>query len=147
MTFLNQALAIGAAAFLIPLVIHILNRRRFRAVEWGAMHLVESIIKVNQRWFQFEQWILLFVRCAITPGRTAGGRTRPVRPALVRGTAPPALAPRLRQRFEVDRPSLPAVQDAGSISSHGQRRSDSRSSTAMAETSSPNVPSRRPHAT
>ena len=47
MTLLNQILAFGAAAFLIPLVIHILNRRRFRSVEWGAMHLLESVLKVN----------------------------------------------------------------------------------------------------
>ncbi len=44
MTFLNLALAFGAAALLIPLVIHILNRSRFRTVQWGAMHLLEAVI-------------------------------------------------------------------------------------------------------
>lgn len=33
MTFLNGALAFGALAFVIPLIIHILNRSRFRTVE------------------------------------------------------------------------------------------------------------------
>lgn len=65
MTFLNQALAFGAAALLIPLVIHLLNRSRFRTVQWGAMHLLEAVINVNHKRFQLEQWILLMVRCAI----------------------------------------------------------------------------------
>lgn len=65
MTFLNSLLLIGAAAFLVPLIIHILNRSRFKTVEWGAMHLLESVIKVNHRRFQIEQIILLIIRCLI----------------------------------------------------------------------------------
>ena len=65
MTFLNGALAFGTLAFLIPLIIHILNRSRFRTVEWGAMHLLESVIKVNHKRFRIDQLILLLVRCAI----------------------------------------------------------------------------------
>ena len=65
MTFLNGLLAFGAAAFVVPLVIHLLNRSRFRTIRWGAMHLLESVIRVNNRRIQFEQLILLLVRCAI----------------------------------------------------------------------------------
>ena len=65
MTFLNPALAFGALAFLIPLAIHILNRSRFKTIEWGAMHLLESVIKVNHKRFRLDQLILLLVRCLI----------------------------------------------------------------------------------
>ncbi|WP_162006786.1 BatA domain-containing protein [Roseimaritima sediminicola] len=65
MTFLNGALAFGALAFAIPLLIHLLNRSRFQTVDWGAMHLLESVIRVNQRRFQLQQWVLLAIRCAI----------------------------------------------------------------------------------
>lgn len=65
MTFLNDALVFGAVAAAIPIILHILNRSRFRQVEWGAMHLLESVVKVNHKRFRFEQWILLLVRCAI----------------------------------------------------------------------------------
>ncbi len=65
MTFLNGALAFGAIAAAIPIILHILNRSKFRQVEWGAMHLLESVVKVNHKRFQFEQWILLAIRCAI----------------------------------------------------------------------------------
>ncbi|MFP6901963.1 MAG: BatA domain-containing protein [Opitutales bacterium] len=65
MTFLNFALAFGAAAVVIPLIIHIFNRSRFRIVNWGAMHLLESVLRVNRRQIQLEQIILLIIRCAI----------------------------------------------------------------------------------
>lgn len=65
MTYLNQGLIFGAAAFAIPLIIHILNRSRFKTVEWGAMHLLDSVIKVNHKRFRIDQLILLLVRCAI----------------------------------------------------------------------------------
>ncbi len=65
MTFLNVALAFGAAAVVIPVLIHIFNRSRFKIVNWGAMHLLESVLRVNRRQVQLEQIILLIIRCAI----------------------------------------------------------------------------------
>ncbi len=65
MTFLNGALAFGAAAFAIPLIIHLLNRSRFRTIPWGAMHLLEAVVRVNTRRLRIEQLILLAVRCSI----------------------------------------------------------------------------------
>ena len=57
MNFLNLGLALGAAAFLIPLLIHIFNRSRFRVVQWGAMHLLESVLRVSRKQVQLEQII------------------------------------------------------------------------------------------
>jgi hypothetical protein len=65
MNFLNVSLAMGAAAVLVPLIIHIFNRSRFKVVNWGAMHLLESVIRVNRKQVQLEQLILLLIRCAI----------------------------------------------------------------------------------
>ena len=65
MTFLNGALALGAAAFAIPLIIHLLNRSRFRTIPWGAMHLLEAVVRVNSKRLRVEQLILLAIRCAI----------------------------------------------------------------------------------
>ena len=77
MNFSNTPLAFGALAFAIPLIIHILNRSRFRTVDWGAMHLLESVIKVNHKRFRIEQLILLLVRCAI-PALLAFALARPI---------------------------------------------------------------------
>ncbi len=65
MTFLNVTLAIGAAASGIPVVIHLLNRRRFDVVRWGAMHLITPILRTNRRRIRLEQLILLLMRMAI----------------------------------------------------------------------------------
>ena len=65
MTFLNGILAFGAIAALVPLLIHIFNRSRFKVVAWGAIHLLESVLRKNRRQIQLEQLILLLIRCAI----------------------------------------------------------------------------------
>lgn len=103
MTFLNQILAFGAAAFTIPLVIHILNRSRFKTVEWGAMHLLESVIKVNHRRFQIEQLILLLIRCAI-PILLAMCLARPVLTGAtaLEGDAPVSLVVVLDTSYSMD---------------------------------------------
>ena len=65
MTFINGILLIGAAACAIPILIHLFNRSKFRVIKWGAIHLLESVIRVNRKRIQIEQFILLLVRCAI----------------------------------------------------------------------------------
>lgn len=103
MTFLNQVLVFGAAAFAIPLIIHILNRSRFRTVEWGAMHLLESVIKVNHRRFRIDQLILLLVRCSI-PVLLALCLARPVLTgsATLEGDAPVSLMVLLDTSYSMD---------------------------------------------
>ncbi len=109
MTFLNRALVFGAAALLIPLVIHILNRSRFRTVEWGAMHLLDSVIKVNHKRFRIDQLILLLIRCAI-PVLLALCLARPVLTGsrLLEGDAPVSLVILLDTSYSMD-----AVDPAG----------------------------------
>ena len=47
-SFLNGALALGALTALVPLVIHLFNRSRFKVIKWGASHLLESVIRKPQ---------------------------------------------------------------------------------------------------
>lgn len=103
MTFLNGALAFGALAALIPIILHILNRSKFRQVEWGAMHLLESVVNVNHKRFQFEQWILLAVRCAI-PILLALCLARPVLTGskMLAGDAPVSLVILLDTSYSMD---------------------------------------------
>lgn len=65
MTLVNSLLALGALAFTIPLAIHLLYRSRFVTVEWGAMHLLEGVVRVNRRRLQWSHWLLLLLRCLI----------------------------------------------------------------------------------
>lgn len=65
MTFLNAILSLGALAFTIPLAIHLLFRNRFRTVDWGAMHLLDSVVRINHRRIELLQILLLLLRCLI----------------------------------------------------------------------------------
>lgn len=77
MGFLNAVLLLGAIAFLVPLVIHLLNRSRFQTVDWGAMHLLESVALQNAKKIQWQALLLLLVRCAI-PILLALAMARPI---------------------------------------------------------------------
>lgn len=65
MSFLNSILLAGAAAFTIPLIIHLLNRRRVHTIQWGAMHLLQQALNLRRRNLNVEQKLLLLTRIAI----------------------------------------------------------------------------------
>ena len=65
MTFLNVALITGVLAFNIPLIIHLLNRSKFKTVKWGAMHLLAPVVRTNRKRIRLEQLLLLLVRAMI----------------------------------------------------------------------------------
>ena len=77
MSFLNAALLSGVAALAIPIIIHLFHKSRFKVVKWGAMHLLEAVLRTNQRRVKIEQWILLAIRCAI-PALLALAMARPI---------------------------------------------------------------------
>ena len=58
MNFLNQALLFGFFAVSIPIIIHLLNRRRFRKVRWAAMKFLQVSVEKNQRRMKVEDLIL-----------------------------------------------------------------------------------------
>src|SRR5437764_8579890 len=63
--FANPALVGGALAGSIPVVIHLLNKQRFKKVIWGAMHWLWASYKKSQRRLQIEQLILLLIRILV----------------------------------------------------------------------------------
>jgi hypothetical protein len=63
--FLSPLLAWGMLLGIIPIVIHLLNRRRFRRVEWAPMRHLRLTIRRNRRRIQIEQLLLLLMRIAL----------------------------------------------------------------------------------
>ena len=53
------------ATISIPVLIHLLNRRRYRRVPWAAMRFLKISVDQNQRRMRLEDWILLLLRCAV----------------------------------------------------------------------------------
>ncbi|MBL9138427.1 MAG: BatA domain-containing protein [Verrucomicrobiales bacterium] len=65
MSFLNPALLAFTAAIAVPILIHFLNRRRFRRVEWAAMRFLRASLEKNRRRMELEDLILLVLRCLV----------------------------------------------------------------------------------
>ena len=54
----------GAVAALGPVVIHLMNRRRFRVVEWAAMDFLLEAVQRNRRILRLRDLLLLLLRTA-----------------------------------------------------------------------------------
>jgi len=61
--FLNPWMLFGGLAVASPILIHLLNKRRFKIVEWAAMDFLFEAEKKNQRRVKVENFILLLLRC------------------------------------------------------------------------------------
>ncbi len=79
MPFIHSALFLGgAAAVSVPIIIHLLNRRRFKVLDWAAMRFLLESVRKNRRRVRIEELILLALRClaifllAVAVGRFIG---------------------------------------------------------------------------
>ena len=54
----------GLALAAIPMIIHLLFRRRFRRIDWAPMHYLKLSIQRNRRRIRLEQLLLLLLRTA-----------------------------------------------------------------------------------
>ncbi|MGF1582130.1 MAG: VWA domain-containing protein [Gemmataceae bacterium] len=59
---LGATLAIGAGAASIPVIIHLLNRRRYKVMTWAAMQFLIDAEKETSQKMRLEQLLLLLVR-------------------------------------------------------------------------------------
>ena len=62
MLFLNAWFLGGLSLASVPVIIHLLNRRRFQRVDWAPMRVLKATIKTNRRRLRFEQLLLLALR-------------------------------------------------------------------------------------
>ncbi|HVX15186.1 MAG TPA: BatA domain-containing protein [Pirellulales bacterium] len=60
--FLSPPLLWGLTLAAIPIIIHLLFRRRFRRVDWAPMHYLKLSIQRNRRRVRIEQLLLLLLR-------------------------------------------------------------------------------------
>ncbi|MFG0275994.1 MAG: BatA domain-containing protein [Phycisphaerales bacterium] len=66
MTLLHPAIAVaGALAVAIPILIHLLLRRRRKPVMWGAMKFLLEAYRQQRRRLRLEQFLLLAARCLV----------------------------------------------------------------------------------
>ena len=66
LTFGNlPLLQFGIAATSLPILIHLLNRRKYREMRWAAMRFLIAAMRKNQRRVKVEQWLLLLIRTLV----------------------------------------------------------------------------------
>src|ERR1043165_2292022 len=65
MQFLFPWMLLGSLGIAVPIAIHLLNRFRYRVVDWGAMELLRKALITRQRRIKIEDWLLLMMRCLI----------------------------------------------------------------------------------
>ncbi len=63
--FAQVPLLYALAAAGVPVIIHLLNRRRFREVTWAAMQFLMAAVRRNRRRIRVEQWLLLLLRTLV----------------------------------------------------------------------------------
>src|SRR3990172_4607818 len=60
--FLNPLLLWALPLAAVPIVIHLLNRRRFHRIPWAAMEFLLAAMKRNRKRLRMEQWLVLLLR-------------------------------------------------------------------------------------
>ena len=95
--FANPPLLYGLAAASVPIIIHLLNRRKFREVPWAAMRFLLAAIRKNQRRVRIEQWLLLAIRTLIIM-LVVSAMAKPFLESVRRRHRRPADAPGARAR-------------------------------------------------
>ncbi len=62
MTFLNPLVLFGLVAAAIPILIHLLNKRKLRTVEFSTITFLKELQKSSIRKITIRQWLLLLLR-------------------------------------------------------------------------------------
>lgn len=65
MTFLNPAILIGLFAASIPVIIHLLNLKKLKNVEFSTLMFLKELQKNKIRKIKIKQWLLLLLRVLI----------------------------------------------------------------------------------
>jgi len=63
--FVNPLMLIGAAVASAPIIIHLLNRRRFKVLDWAAMEFLLASSRKNFRRIRLQEIILLIIRTLV----------------------------------------------------------------------------------
>jgi len=65
MTFLNPFVLFGLAAAGIPIILHLLNIRKLRTIEFSTLTFLKELQKSKMRKVKIRQWLLLLLRTLI----------------------------------------------------------------------------------
>ena len=65
MTFLNPAVLTALVAASIPVILHFINLRKIKRIEFSTLYFLKELKKSKIRNLKIKQWLLLFLRLAL----------------------------------------------------------------------------------
>lgn len=65
MTFLNPAILFGLLAASVPIVLHFMNLRKLKKIEFSTLNFLKELQKTKIRRIKLKQWLLLLLRIFI----------------------------------------------------------------------------------
>lgn len=65
MNFLNPAVLIGLFAAAIPLILHLINLRKLKKIEFSSLKFIKELQKTKIKKLKIKQWLLLLIRTLI----------------------------------------------------------------------------------
>ena len=68
MSFLQPAILFALPVVALPIMIHLINQRRFQTVHWAAMHFLLSANRMSRGYARLRQWLILAARTLAIAG-------------------------------------------------------------------------------
>lgn len=64
MSFLQPLFLAGLALAALPIIIHLINQRRYQTIRWGAMMFLLAANRMSRGFARVRQWLILLLRTA-----------------------------------------------------------------------------------
>src|SRR4029453_12922595 len=68
MSFLQPILLAGLPLIALPVVIHLINQRRYQTLRWGAMMFLVAANRMSRGYARLRQWLILLFRMLAIAG-------------------------------------------------------------------------------
>ena len=68
MSFLQQWMLAGLPLVALPLIIHLINQRRFQTIQWGAMMFLLAAHRMSRGYSRIRQWLIMLFRMLAIAG-------------------------------------------------------------------------------
>ena len=68
MSFLQPLLLMGLPLVALPIIIHLINQRRFQTVRWGAMMFLLAANRLSRGYARLRQWLIMAFRMLAIAG-------------------------------------------------------------------------------
>src|SRR4051812_50104531 len=77
MSFLQPWLLAALPLVALPVIIHLINQRRFQSIRWAAMMFLLAAQRMARGYSRLRQWLIMLFRVLVVAGLVLAGRRPP----------------------------------------------------------------------